>query len=40
MDHRNSPITTIWHTIEEMTKPKIIKEKHIEVKPSFRLVTR
>ena len=40
MDHRNSPITTTWHTIEEMTKPKMIKEKHIEVKPSFRPVTR
>ena len=40
MDHRNSPITTTWYTVEELKKPKIKRKESIEVKSSFRPVTR
>ena len=40
MDHRDSPITTTWYTIEELEKPKIKRKESIEVKSSFRPVTR
>ena len=40
MDHRDSPITTTWYTVEELKKPKIKRKESIEVKSSFRPVTR
>jgi len=40
MDHRDSPITTTWYTKEELENPKLKKKKSIEIKPSFRPVTR
>ena len=35
MDHRNSPITTTWHTIEEMTKPKSITRQKVPIIISY-----
>ena len=40
MDHRDSPITTTWHTIEELTKPKIKRKESIKISGNFRPVTR
>ena len=40
MDHSDSPITTTWHTEEELLKPKLKRKASIEISTHFRPVTR
>ena len=40
MDHRDSPITTTWHTKEELLKPKLEKIELVEISGNFRPATR